>query len=296
MNGEKEYNLKTSIEKLGLLIPPIEDAHGNLVDGVHRDKLLPNCKRIRLEHITDPVQLILARMATNLCRRVVPPEEKTQWLQELVKLTSWSPKEIAEKTGMSERWVYKHLPLEQKKPEPKQLASARRALVECSRCLMATREATEYKGQMLCPGCLKELKHKSAKAMSTAVEKPPLKVTVNILKPKETAEQRKAVITPQVSRMEEAVRIALTEKGFYPETDRQFCLLTTMPDFYFAKSNLAVYLDGEKVHRKRQDKDQYLRQLLTKRYDIQVLSLSYSRFNKTELDEILHQILEAITQ
>lgn len=41
--------------------------------------------------------------------------------------------------------------------------------------------------------------------------------------------------------------------------------------FAFPKYNLAVYLDGEEVHRKRGEKDAMLRELLTKRFGIRML-------------------------
>ena len=92
--------------------------------------------------------------------------------------------------------------------------------------------------------------------------------------------------------MEHAARLALAGKGFHAETDRMFCLLSTTPDLYFPQYNLAIYLDGEAVHRKRQEKDEYLRDLLVKRYGFRVLSITYSRYSKAQLDEIVKQIIQ----
>jgi hypothetical protein len=58
----------------------------------------------------------------------VPPEEKKQGLSQLVKMTGWNPKQLAESLGWSERTVYLYLPSDLKGEEPKQLASARVAL------------------------------------------------------------------------------------------------------------------------------------------------------------------------
>lgn len=118
-------------------------------------------------------------------------------------------------------------------------------------------------------------------------------VTTTIIKPKLSWRERKAIMIQRTSHMEEAVRIALTVKGYHAETDRMFCLLSSTPDFYFHKYNLAVYLDGEKVHRKRQEKDRYLRELLVKRYGFRVLSLTYNRYSKAQLNEIVQQIIQS---
>jgi len=99
---------------------------------------------------------------------------------------------------------------------------------------------------------------------------------------------------PQHSRMEWDVYDSLNQAGLFPETDKHFCLLTTIPDFYFASKKLAVYLDGEAVHKKREERDSYLRDLLEKRYGMTVLTIPYKRRTKKRRLEIVQEIVEAL--
>jgi len=104
----------------------------------------------------------------------------------------------------------------------------------------------------------------------------------------------KEKLHPTVSRMEHEVLIDLHKRGVHPLTNEEFCLLTTTPDYYFPNKRLAIYLDGEHVHFKRQERDKELRTLLQKRYGIRVLSIQYKRYSKKEKNRIVKQILEAL--
>lgn len=77
-----------------------------------------------------------------------------------------------------------------------------------------------------------------------------------------------------VSNAELKVQDMLNLVGFYSESQRTFCLLHTKPDFYFHDVNLAVYLDGEQVH-KHSERDEELRRLLKKRHGCKILAYSY---------------------
>jgi hypothetical protein len=116
----EEYELKQSIAKLGRLTPIIKDASGHIIDGLHRQKLDSKWEEefsVTLESIKDPVQLLLARLAINVCRRQVPNEEKTRMLDYIAKQTDWTPQQIAEATGMSYQWVCRYLSEEFKDKE-----------------------------------------------------------------------------------------------------------------------------------------------------------------------------------
>jgi len=98
-----EYNLAKSKEKLGALVPVLEDAHGNVIDGFHRLELDSNWPAIKLEHVKDKLQLTIARLVANVQRREMTKEEKTLLLTEIAEATDWSPADIANATGMSYR-------------------------------------------------------------------------------------------------------------------------------------------------------------------------------------------------
>lgn len=96
--------------------------------------------------------------------------------------------------------------------------------------------------------------------------------------------------------MEREIREALNNAGHYPMTGKDFCVLSTVPDFFFPRvvNGLAVYLDGAEAHRKREERDQEIRELLTKRYNIRVLPIPYEKYSKAEKERIFKEILEAI--
>ena len=111
---EEEYSLKESAEGVGELVPVIKDAFGNVIDGFHRLRVDPNWPAIRLTRIDDPIKLELARLAVNYCRRRVPKEELQAKIEFLIKTGGLTPDEIARKTGISLRTIYRYMPEELK--------------------------------------------------------------------------------------------------------------------------------------------------------------------------------------
>ena len=111
----KEYDLKLSREKLGALVPVLTDVNGNIIDGFHRKEIDPKWPTVSLPYIKDSVQLSMARLASNVCRREVSAEEKIKLLTNIAQLTAWDAKQIAEALGMSYTWVIKYLPEEHKR-------------------------------------------------------------------------------------------------------------------------------------------------------------------------------------
>jgi hypothetical protein len=84
---------------------------------MHRLKADKNWPKIKLENVETEEQRLITRLISNVCRRNVPAKEKTEILAKLgeiyqkegVKPENIAQK-IAEKTGMSHRWVVKYLP------------------------------------------------------------------------------------------------------------------------------------------------------------------------------------------
>jgi len=113
--------LKASSERVGRLYPILLDRHGNIIDGRHRLAADENWPKLRLEHVETEEDRLVARLISNVCRRHVPAEEKTEMLGKLGEIylsEGLKPgkiaHKIAEKTGMSYRWVMKYLPDEYK--------------------------------------------------------------------------------------------------------------------------------------------------------------------------------------
>ena len=188
---EKEYDLRDSIKKVGRLYPVLVDAHGNIIDGYHRLAADPNWPVHKVEEIKDPVQLTIARLVANVCRREVPAEEKTKWLRQIAELTGWTPKQIAENLPVSYRWVMKYLPDEYKEKSWKReyltrtSEIARRAISEyetvskerekpsipCDRCGKVVSEPVHIKGKFYCEECAR-------KVLEKKLAKPPLSKSI----------------------------------------------------------------------------------------------------------------------
>lgn len=104
-----EYNIKESLEEFGELEPVKEDAFGNIYDGNHRLKINPNWTRERNLKIDTPIKSELAALIVNFDRRKMTDQEFTERITKLVKL-GVKPEEIAKKTGIHIRKIYRFLP------------------------------------------------------------------------------------------------------------------------------------------------------------------------------------------
>ena len=325
----EEYSLKESAEKLGKLVPIIEDAFGNIIDGFHREKLDPKWPRIRLDHVNDPIKLEKARIAINQCRRVVDAEERGKSYGKLIEMTGWTPKQLAENTGIKYTTIMTYLPDKfkekswvQKPPEPitKAVIDPRENVkddvevapetpeinikpstpempttrVPCDCCDLSVFYPKKWKDATVCGLCYDKLEKGIITLPRRAAEQTVKPRIIEPPKYKEPWLERKAHMAPQVSQMETLIAKALTAKEVSFESQKLFCLQSTRPDFWFPKQNLACYLDGLNVHRNRQDKDELLRELLTKRHGVRVLSITYEGTGEAEQDRVLAQITEAV--
>lgn len=312
--------MKESVAKFGRLVPIIKDAHGNIIDGLHRKEIDPKWDEefsIKLDNITGPVQLLLARMNVNLCRRSISAEEKTAWLKELKRLTNWSTDEIAENTGMSKRWVLQYMPKELKEPEPDELSRARLArekmpetpkepqikkieqpvMVKCSCCPLGTYTPKVWQGKPVCPDCYAKLELGKI-TLKPTVEKP-MPEEPKVYRPKETAEHRRAVMTPAISKMDEAVyealmkNEALADAGWTFEFQKRYCIKEVRSDVTATKGSAEkpLFIDGP-VHVGREDRDEANRELLARRLGIpEVYAFDYQgEYSDEKRDEIVAKI------
>lgn len=168
-----------------------------------------------------------------------------------------------------------------------------RRFVKCEKCGINTSSPVEVEGHFFC-----EVHGEQAQEFVKAMPKrlPELKVEKKEYAPVERWRDRAEKMHPKVSKMEQAILVVLNEKGLHPEAQREFCLQTTKPDFYFQDKNLAIYLDGEQAHKNREDRDSFLRETLTERFGVRVVSLTYSANAKEQQDMILNQIMEEIAK
>jgi transcriptional regulator with XRE-family HTH domain len=109
---EEEYSIKKSAKSVGPLYPVLIDGKGRIIDGHHRLREDPNWPVFKLDNIRTRTQFLMARLIANLHRRHMTEEEKREMLAELKKETGWSNKKIAQKLGVSIKWILKYLPEE----------------------------------------------------------------------------------------------------------------------------------------------------------------------------------------
>jgi len=122
------------------------------------------------------------------------------------------------------------------------------------------------------------------------------KVEARVYKPKETWEYRKARMGPSISKMDEAVLLALAKRGIHPEFQKKVCIKHVVPDLWFELPDrpLAVFLDGP-VHVGREDRDEALSDLLRKR-GVEVLRISYKEPSKSEIQDVIEKVMSALAE
>lgn len=330
MGEEQEYDLKASIPKVGYLYPVLKDAHGNVIDGFHRLRHDPNWPVKKLDHITNPLELAKARLVTNVCRRDVPAEEKTEWLRQIATMTGWTPKEIADNLPVSYQWVMKYIPnefkektwdsltqtspilrrrIEEEPEEPEPLtqtsqltrrvtefeSEALDQAVTCECCNLSTFYPQDYDGRQVCPRCLRELtegKRQLPRRKQIPAAAP--QVTTRITEKPKIKEPWPDRMHPRISNMHQAIIERLQKEGIRFETEKEFCVQKTTADIYLPDYDLPIYLDGEEAHKGREDRDTQLRELLAKRHHKRVLSLTYKSNTKTQQDTIFNKIMQKI--
>ena len=318
--AESEYNLAKSKKALGPLYPILKAKDGSIIDGFHRQNDDPEWASVTVESIDTPVKLELARLAANFCRRQMPATEFENRVVFLVK-AGLKPKEIADQTGISEATIYRHMPQELKNHNISKATSEAMqkmsevsrqslspdspsltipvSLVECDRCHVTTSNPIEWHNHQLCQSC-----HGKALAdpdgfngYFTAVNKKPephVVLTTDSPRSLDSWETRKAQMSPQHSKMEGLVLASLIEHGVKGIVqDRRFCVQETIPDYNIPSQNLVIYLDGE-VHNGKQDRDEKLRESLTKRHGVKVFSYSYDSTSQKEVERVTKEILAVV--
>lgn len=111
---------------------------------------------------------------------------------------------------------------------------------------------------------------------------------------------------PSQAKMEIAVAVDLQRLGFNISMSEHYDLklppnqfylhrekITTWPDIELLDYNFLVYIDGWAVHKNRQDRDEFMRQLLTEQYpSVHVLVCHYKRYSQKRRRQIVQEIRE----
>ena len=109
-------DLRLSARQFGTLDPVLVDKEGNVLDGAHRLKALPDWPRMQLNNVTTEEDRLIVRLVGNVCRRSVSSAEKNEIVNSLARIylsqgmkPGQVPYKIAKETGMSYRWVMTYL-------------------------------------------------------------------------------------------------------------------------------------------------------------------------------------------
>ncbi len=116
-----DQTLKSSAEKVGCLYPILLDSNGEIIDGEHRFQVNRNWRKVKLTHVKTEKDKLIVKIVANNVRRRVSSTEKNRVLNQLGQVLLNEGIEpgdiasvIAERTGMSYRWVTKYLSSEYK--------------------------------------------------------------------------------------------------------------------------------------------------------------------------------------
>jgi len=128
-------------------------------------------------------------------------------------------------------------------------------------------------------------------------------VEVRKYKPPETPEYRRAVMTPGISKMDEAVYLALQQDealrkaGWKFEFQKRYCVKRVKSDVTATRGDVVkpLFLDGE-VHKGKEDRDEANRTMLARRLRIpEVLAFTYEgAYSDAKRDEIVAKIKETL--
>jgi len=321
INSEVVEQIRASAKLRGPIEKVVLNAQGKLVDGHQRKAADPNWPEEVNPKLVTEEDSVLFDIDKNWHRTNKSENWKRSRIEKLARLGN-SVQDIVGKTGLKEWVVYNCYPADLKNQvkaeagriggpaasvvrvttqlvEKKLREAEEEALssnVECSNCRLGHRsdQVIYIDGKPYCPRCAPDASiayKKEQKRLEDAVkkEKP--------VSPKslDAAEQKLARMHPQKSAFEERVvnrfRQILGEMGFGLETDREFCVVPTVPDAYVPGLNGLAYIDGPVHAPKREDKDERLRELLKKHHDeLNIQGFRYRADSKVEEERVLKEM------
>ncbi len=304
-----EYDLCESVKALGKLTPVLKDAHGNVIDGLHRLELYPDWPCITVDFIDTPQKLEAARLAVNTNRRIVSASETAMRVEFLLK-SGLTVEQISGLTGLSERTIYKYKPQDTKDPvkvvartvsdEAVHQTVKTQDMVECERCHISTGEPKTWHGHTLCLRC-EEKANFNPDAYDGFFRYLKAKPAEPKQEPafKEKWTHKVAAMSPQHSSMELKIVNGLRAKGYTVETDISIVVkeTVTIPDFNIVLGRKTVhgYVDGAVHSGKRKDRDEELRLLLKKRCPSDmIVAVDVKGDSDKEAEEKVKEIEEAI--
>lgn len=311
-------SLSKSEQIVGQLYPVIVNQTGKVLDGNHRVEENPSWHK-KVVETKSRAEEILVRIHAHHRRRVSQEETKAMLLELAAGLEASGTEcrtisaEITKLTPYSDRYIQMLLPEKYKQPEKveagkvaAQISEQKREQpmgIQCSCCPMSTYSPKDWQGKLVCTSCYDKLSQGkiTLKEPKAIVEKS--SVEMHKYKPEETAEHRKAVMTPSISKMDEAVFLILKQNedlrnaGWKFQFQKPYCLLEVVSDVTATRGDVEqpLFFDGE-VHFGREERDEANRELLVRRLGIpEVLAFTYEgAYSDAKRDEIVAKIVEML--
>ena len=118
LRTKDNFNIGKSLKSIGQLYPILLDSTGNhVIDGLHRLGADPKWMKVKINNIKDRKDILLARIVSNVCRRELPPQEKSEMFNTLAEELynnynipqNQITKTISNLTGVSYRTVLRYL-------------------------------------------------------------------------------------------------------------------------------------------------------------------------------------------
>jgi ParB/RepB/Spo0J family partition protein len=317
--GERRFTAakKAGLTEVSVIIKPLSDQEAceiQLTENIQRKDLVDIEKAHMLDHMIKQFGYTQEKLAKKLGKsqpwvsqhlamlklpenitRVIKPEQ----------LTEGQAREILAAPEEKRKEITKQITETGEVPSSRVIKEFVRPsmAVQCSCCHFGAYEPKYWEGKPVCSSCYDKLSQgkTTIKEPKTSVEKSP--VEVHEYKPKETWEHRKAVMTPGISKMDEAVYLALQQNealgnaGWKFEFQKRYCIKEVVSDVTATKGDVEkpLFLDGE-VHVGREDRDEANRELLARRLNIpEVLAFSYTgTYSDAKRDGIVAKIGEAL--
>jgi len=319
----EEYDLDKSVKTLGKLTPVLKDAHGNVIDGLHRLERFPDWPCITVAFIDTPEKLEAARLAVNTNRRLVSSSEITMRVEFLAK-AGLNAEQITAMSGLSKATIYRHMPKELK-PKGEAISEGRKEqvaratsetvttqdtaqpqipqriqretlneLVECANCHMGFHisKATLIDNKNVCPRCAEHVK-----------PQPKPKIEPTPFKPKETGDYRVAQMHPKVSKMDTAMLVRLQNNEelrklgwrieFQKPRTKVICISDVTLIDRFGKE-IDVYFDFVETHKNSEVEDDFRRQEAARIHKVEVIPLLYDAVTETEERRLEKAIVEQL--
>lgn len=299
---------------VGQLYEVIVNQDGVVLDGNHRLQGNPKW-RTKVKETKNRAEEILVRLHAHHRRRVSKEETRSLLLELAKELEEEGvakeeiTRKLVEITPYSESYVCELMPTEFKRASKVEAGRASAPLTEhkpqnltqlltCQACGVASSDVQPWEDHEinLCPKHMALADLDQARYLGQYGKK-----QVPEAKPKYSQawkdkwEYRKSMMHPKTSKMEEALLEMWREAGYGPvRVHRVWCVEPVPDDWDSPRFNLVFFVDGEEVHKDREDYDAEVRAKIEKMHGVKTVTLPYKTYSHKAKMELWKKIQEAV--